>query len=260
MSPVGGPRCAGCLAVAMLLAVSGCALVRRPLLPPPPLAAQELLAQVEARRAATQSLRARSRVKAGFGGMWTRQAVLVRRPAEIRIDVLSPFGLAFAVGVAAERLWLFPPGEGVRFEGTPRPELLARLVGVPVAIEDLVDILLGVPPMRVAAGSPTASVTADGDAEIVVPLADGYQTLWFAAGSGDLRRMEEWTAGGAVLRLTFGDYRDGFPWLVEIAAPGLGQGATLAYDTVERNVALDARLFEPPEVPRVLPLDAAGGG
>jgi len=247
------------VAMAALVLVAGCALVRRPAEVGVPATARALLGALEARRAATTSLRARARLKAGLAGMWTRQAVLVRRPADVRIDVLSPFGLALALGTGSERLWIFPPAEGVRFEGSPSPEMIARFLGVPVAVEDLVDILLGLPPLRAPTGVPTATVTAEGELEVVVPLADGYQTLWFAPGSGELRRAEERRTGGVALRLGFGDYRDGFPWALEVAAPELGRGATLAYDAVERNVDLDATLFAPPPAPRVLPLEAAAG-
>lgn len=258
--PRRGSRFAIWVTAAGLVACAGCAVVRRPAVPVPPRTAQELLDTVDARRAATSSLRARSRVKAGLAGVWTRQAVLVRRPAQLRIDVLSPFGLALAIGSTPARLWVFPPAEGTRFEGAPRPEVVARVLGIPVAIEDLVDILLGVPPRRDPAGRPSSTVTAAGEVEIVLPVADGYQSFWFAGDDGELRRVEERRADGAVLRVVFDDYRDGFPWSVEVEIPALGQGVRLAYDVVERNVELDALVFEPPPAPRVLPLERATAG
>src|SRR5207249_3993191 len=59
--------------------------------------AEELLADLAARRAAVTSLRARARLRSGLTGLWMREALLVRRPDAVRIDVLSPFGLALAV-------------------------------------------------------------------------------------------------------------------------------------------------------------------
>ncbi|TMB03339.1 MAG: hypothetical protein E6J57_03540, partial [Deltaproteobacteria bacterium] len=52
--------------------------------------AEELLADLAARRAAVTSLRARARLRSGLTGLWTREALLVRRPDAVRIDVLSP--------------------------------------------------------------------------------------------------------------------------------------------------------------------------
>lgn len=247
--------------VALALVAAGCGLVR-PKGPGAPgtVDAERLLASLEARREATHSLRARARLKAGLAGVWTRQAVLVQRPDDVRVDVLSPFGLALAVGTANDLLWIYPAAQGVRYEGVPSAPNVARFLGTPLAVADLVDILLGVPPARRAVGAPSAHTTGDGTWEIVVPLEDGHQTLWFAGDTGELHAAEERRGDGVTLRLGFDDYRDGFPWALEIAAPALGQAARVAYDAVERNVPLDSALFAPPPAPRVLPLDAATAG
>ena len=83
--------------------------------------AEHLLDGLAARRAAITSLRARARLKAGLAGLWTRQAVLVQRPGEVRMDVLSPFGLALAVGTQRDMLWAYPPSQQVRYEGEASP-------------------------------------------------------------------------------------------------------------------------------------------
>ncbi len=60
-----------------------------------------------------------------------------------------------------------------------------------------------------------------------------------------------------MLRVAFGDYREGFPHLLEVAAPATHATATLAYEAVEPNAPVDAALFAPPPATRVLPLEAA---
>ena len=149
--------------VLLVLALAGCATLRHH---PPPLAAgvtaEHLLDGLAARRAATTTLRARARLKAGLAGLWTRQAVLVQRPGEVRMDVMSPFGLALAVGTQHDMLWAYQPSQQVRYEGEASPLNLARFLGAPVSVGDLVDILLGVPPVRVATGPPVLSRGAEG--------------------------------------------------------------------------------------------------
>src|SRR5262249_2934954 len=78
-----GGVAAGLVAV---LVLAGCAL-RSPRPRLRPATAEELLAGLTARRMAVTSLRGRARLRAGLRGAWTRQAILVRRPAAIRIDV-----------------------------------------------------------------------------------------------------------------------------------------------------------------------------
>ena len=235
-----------------LLVVVGCA-ARAPRLRPT--TAVELLDGLAARRAAVTSLRSRARLRNGLSGVWIREALLVRRPDAVRVDVLSPFGLALAVGVRGDLLWAYPPARGTRYEGPASPENMVRLLGAPLAVGDVVDVLLGVPPARDPVGPPVLAATREGEYRLVIPLADGAQTIWFAGDTLLVRRAEETRAGGVVLRVAFDDYHDGFPHAVDVSSEGRPP-ARLAYDAVEPNAALDAALFAPPPAARVLPLDA----
>src|SRR2546425_6588027 len=57
------------------------------------------------RRRAITSLRARAQIASGVARLWTREAVLVRRPSAVRIDVLSHAGLVLALGTEGASLW-----------------------------------------------------------------------------------------------------------------------------------------------------------
>jgi hypothetical protein len=218
--------------------------------------AQDLVAHVAQRRDKLTSLRARARLRSGFAGMWTRKAVLVERPDRVRIDVLSPFGLAMALGAHDSRLWVYPVNEAVVYEGPADSQQLARFLGAPLSLPDLVNILLGVPPVRQPSAAPRLERTDDGRYRLTLPLADGAQVLGFAPDTLDLRTVEEVRGGNVVLRVAFDDYDQGFARSVEVSAPLIGASARVAYDAVEQNPALDPRLFDPPAVPKVLPLEA----
>jgi hypothetical protein len=122
----------------------------------------------------------------------------------------------------------------------------------------VVDLLLGVPPARVPIAPPAVSATPEGEYRVTVPLASGTQTLWFAGDGAVVRRAEETREGRAVLRVSFDDYRDGFPRVVDVASEG-GPSARLVYDAVEPNAPVEPAVFAPPPAPRVLPLEAAPG-
>lgn len=247
--------------VLLALALAGCTALRHA---PSPLAgnvtAEELLDGLAARRAATTSLRARARLKAGLAGLWTRQAVLVQRPGEVRMDVMSPFGLALAVGTQHDLLWAYSPSQRVRYEGEASPLNLAHFLGAPVSVGDLVDILLGLPPGRVATAPATLSRGAEGALVVTVPFDGGTQILSFDPATRELQHGEERRGDAVALSVSFTDYEDGFPHGLDVAAPVVGSAAKLAYDSVERNVPLEETLFAPPSAPRVVPLEAAPTG
>src|SRR5205807_10308579 len=149
-------------------------------------------------------------------------------------------------------LWAYPPAESTRYEGPAAAANLARLLGAPVEVGDVVDVLLGLPPARAAAGPPVLAARA-GEYRLTLPLAAGAQTIWFAGDTLSVRRAEETRDGAVALRVAFGDYRDGFPHLVEVGAAS-GAAARLGYDAVVANARLDAGLFAPPPAARALSL------
>ena len=243
--------------LAGLLPSAGCLPGARRPRPLPPATAAGLLEELSARRVAVQSLRARARLRAGLAGMWVREALLVRRPTSVRIDVLSPFGLALAVGTDGALLWAYPVGEGTRYEGAATPANLARFLGAPASVPDVVDILLGTAPRRAPAGHPTLRATADGEYELTIPLADGSQRLRFAGDPLRLVGADETHKDGAALHVAFADFHDGFPRTLELAAAERNARASIVYEAAEPNAAVDAALFEPPPAGRVVPLEAA---
>src|SRR5258705_124202 len=97
-------------------------------------------------------------------------------------------GVAAAAALhAAER----PPARRTRWDGEATPANLTRFLGAPIAVADVVDILLGTPPARTAAGRPTVTTTAEREYRLGVPLADGQQTVWFAGDTLAVVRAEE---------------------------------------------------------------------
>jgi len=242
------------LLVGTALALSACP-GRVPVVPPTGVTASALLGGIEARRSAATSLRARARLRSGLAGVWAREAVVVRRPTSVRIDVLSPFGLALALGTDGTVLWAFPPDEGVRYEGPATPDNLSRFLGASVRVDDLVDILLGVPPARSPVSAPVLRRPEQSLYRVDLSHAGGLQTLWFASDTLELRRAEEWLAEELLLRVRFDDYRDAFPYAIDVEAPRTGVEANLRYVEVELNAVVDPAVFAPPPAPRALPID-----
>ena len=211
-------------------------------------------------RPAPNSLRARARVRNGLASLWTREVVIAERPRALRIDVLSPFGLAMALGSDGTVLWAYPPQDGVRYEGPASPANLARVLGATISIEDLLDVLFGLPPARTAISAPILAATPDHEYQLTLPLADGTQRLWFRGDPLMLVRAEESRAQQPALQVTFGEHDDGMPHTIEVLVPSTGATVTLRYDQIETNPTLDPTIFAPPPAPTVRPLPAGAPG
>lgn len=246
------------LLVVAALALAGCPGRTRLPRPATTLDPVRLLADLDAWRATVGGLRARARLRSGIAGMWAHEAMLVERPRSVRVDVLSPFGLALALGTDGSMLWIFPPSEGVRYQGPATPENLTRFLGAPVAIEDLVDILLGAPPRRV----PVAPMTAvwSGEAwRVSVPHAHGVQVLTVDPETGAVVEAVEHGADGAgEVRVRFDDRRDGFPHSIDVVAPAIEVDARLRYGEVDFNPVVDDAVFRGPTTVPVRSLDVVG--
>lgn len=205
-----------------------------------------LLSDLDAQRSVVGGLRARAKLRSGVAGIWAREAVVVERPRSVRVDVLSPFGLALAVGTDGSLLWVYPPSEGVRYEGMATPENLARFFGIQVAIEDLVDILLGLPPRRVPVGAVTVA-WQERAWRVEVPHASGVQILHVDPESRAVLEAVEHAEGETgEVRVRFHDRRDGFPHAIDVSAPEIDVDARLRYADVEYNPTIDASVFAGP--------------
>ena len=130
----------GPLALAACAAlVHGCASAG---LPPPPDAA--------ARAAATASYSGRLRVSLRGPDLRARSAVLIAfaRPDALRIEVPGPAGARVVAVTRGGRLMAVFPAERAYYAGRATPEELEALLGISLAPEEVMDLLLGVPSPR----------------------------------------------------------------------------------------------------------------
>jgi outer membrane lipoprotein-sorting protein len=130
----GHPRA---LVLASLLSIplTGCATAG---LPPPPDAA--------ARAQATLSYSGRLRVSLRAPEFRARSAALVafRRPDALRIEIPGPGGARLVAVTRQGTLVAVFPGERAFFQASATPAELDALLGVPLAPDEVIDLLLGV--------------------------------------------------------------------------------------------------------------------
>jgi hypothetical protein len=166
---------------ASLLALSTAALGCGPV--PPPADAYEnvsdLLSDMSAARAAVHSLRASGRIDHFGKDQRVQGAVYVfaQLPDALRVDLVSPLGSSLAVLAAQKGQFAMHDVRQGRFlRGPAQPCNIARLIQIPLPVEDVVRLLAGGTPL--IEGTPTLSWDKnEGAYSVLIEDKEAKQTL-----------------------------------------------------------------------------------
>jgi hypothetical protein len=244
------------LAGAIATVVSGCAAVRQP--PPLVAAAPETGAQV---KQLTESLVHRDlelvsmqtgavmEYTAGDRHVKAREQIAVRRPDSLRVEAMSPFGVALILAARGKQLEIFEPTEHKFIRGVASADTLDRYVQIPMAPAEAVGLLMGLAPQAssLATAAPEA-ITTEG-AMTVASWRDkmvGMRELGFAAGELAMVR-ERQPDGRVVYDVRYSDYHDiggvMFPYMVDADFPLAGSHVTFRYQRPIVNGAVADSMF-----------------
>jgi outer membrane lipoprotein-sorting protein len=201
------------------------------------------------------SLRAVARVTLTSvqGRYSTRQTFLWRRPALLRLDTLSLFGQPVMSLVAdAGQVSVYYPAEGAFFQGPARAETLARVLGLPLDVEEVAPLLMGYirpgPTPQVAA----IDLETDGDMLLLrfLDSAGGLiQDAWVDPDHLLPKRVLRYVQGGlSMVDIAYNDIRfltEMFPapYTLTIWLPRTETEVRIQFLTVELNPALSPAVF-----------------
>lgn len=235
------------MALALLLLLLGaCVPARPPGRPLPTVTAdrlQQALADQASRWRSLQGM-ARLRVSGPDERRSTRQVLLLERPDRFRAEVLGPFGQPLLVVTGdAGRLSALAPGEGRYYSGPATPERLWRLVRLPLALPDVVRLMLHDVPW--ATGRTDGVEVVDGRYRLTLDGADGRRCrLWFDADL-HVRRAALYRGEELLLQVSYDQLRseDGLPLRVRLTLPTLRTEVELELSGVRTNVDLAPERF-----------------
>jgi outer membrane lipoprotein-sorting protein len=200
---------------ALMLIVSGCASVRAPVqseitAPVPKVDVTSLTSAMAERDRSLESLQTSAVMEFSNGAdhVKAREDIVVRRPSSLRVEAMSPFGVALIVAAQDSRLQIFEPSKNTLMRGTADAATLARFARIPMAPRDAVGLLMGIVP-EAQNTSPPDGVTSEGDMTVLAyNEADGARReLGFQ--NGQLAMVRKRTPDGAVnFEIRYADYRD----------------------------------------------------
>lgn len=252
------------LALLVVLAAAGCATRAKvaPEAPPRTLpSAAELLDTLSARRAAVRAVRALARTSYASPeeSRRVKQVLVAARPDRLRLDILSPFGVALVLAAGRGRMVVYEPGERTVYRGAASSANLQSFVPVDLPVGDAVDVLLVSPPMLV--GAP-ATVSRD---EVGLKLwqgdASAVRVLWFDDVLKPIRYERCDSQGNILARVGYGQYADfaghSMPARIHIELPSEERSVTIELRDLEVNPELGDAVFsiETPPGSREISLD-----
>lgn len=204
---------------AAALALAGCAL--RTGASPPPAASVAMIADVARARELGRALLARSRAldslqtgavmeyRAGDRHLKAREEIVVRRPSSLRVEALSPFGIAAVVAANDSELAIFQSSDNTLMRGAATARTLERFAQIPLAPKPAVNLLLGLmPDDRALEGSLDSVRVEDGLLVASYKAADGSTTEVGYAGSQLALVRERDPQGRTRYQVRYRDYRD----------------------------------------------------
>jgi len=212
--------------------------------------ATELQATLNQRRETLRSLRSEASiaVMSPERSAKATQLLIVERPDRLRVEVLSPPGVVFALASANGDLAAWVRDENRVYRGAATPGNLARYAGIDLQITDAVDILLGGPPRRTVREASVDAEPETGRVRLRQETDSGAQIVFFAGEPLLPVEVQEIGGGGDLLwRAHFDAYQSvgGFALATRIGVdvPGTGQSILVALRDAELNPSLPASVF-----------------
>jgi Domain of unknown function (DUF4292) len=252
---------------AVCTVISACATVapprREPQLPAKDWATGELIESLNQRNQQFRSLRALARLDyAGPDGKGNvQEAVLVQRPDRLRLETLTLLGAVLIVTVNDKEIIGHHPREGIFVRGPRTRENLLRYTQIPLELDEITALLLGLPP--VVTGSPRRQ---EGPTLVFSPNGRKQDAVTFESQLPVPTKWERFNDAGAVeLSARFLDYistpAGSFPSKIQVEAQLQKRKLEIRYQEPEINGSLLPEIFtqEKPAHAQELRLETLGG-
>jgi len=253
------------LAILAVIA-AGCSTTAKPpampQLPGPQWESGKLIESISQRRQQFRSVRALARVnyagpegKHGF-----EEAVLVQRPDRLRLETLTLLGAILIVTANDTEIIGYHPREGVMVRGQSSKENLLRYTQIPLELDEITALLLGLPPVE-----PSAPWRRDGNSLIFSPNGRIKDSLAFESHLPVPTQWQRFNGGGALeLTARFSDYITTpaglFPSKIDVDAPLQGRKLEIRFQEPEFNATIPAESFSQQKPPHVqeFPIEIIG--
>jgi hypothetical protein len=208
--------------------------------------AHDLTAALGERDTAIHSIQSAALMEYTAGGehFKARENIIVRRPASIRVEVMSALGVALVVAADAGQVAVFDPGKNTLLHGPATAATLQRYARIPMTPDATVRLMLGLAPDAAILTLAPDSMTQKGDLKVLTFAQPGgvVDELGFT-NEGNLAMVRETLAAGRIgYEVHYSDYRKlggGLPFPAQIDASFPKTGAALKFHYENPSVNQD---------------------
>lgn len=252
---------------AVCMVITSCATVsppsRQPQLPAKQWATGELIESLSQRNQQFRSLRALARLDYvgpdGKGNV--QEAVLVQRPDRLRLETLTFLGAVLIVTVNDKEIIGHHSREGIFVRGPRTKENLLRYTQIPLELDEITALLLGLPPVDTSAPR-----RQEGPTLVFSPNGRKQDAVTFESQIPVPTKWERFNDAGTVeLSARFLDYistpAGSFPSKIQVEAHMQKRKLEIRYQEPEINASLPPEIFtqEKPAHAQELRLETLGG-
>jgi outer membrane lipoprotein-sorting protein len=171
---------------------------------------------------------------AGTQHVKAKEEIVAKRPGNLRVEAMSPFGVALLLAAQGSDLAIFEPAQNRFMRGQANADTLYKYVRIPMAPTDAVGLLMGLAPADFPLSTAPDLVAKNGDMMIATygNSTSGTRELGFT--DGNLSMVRETGADGRVsYEVSYSDYHDiggvTFPYVVDATFPQAGSHVTFRY-------------------------------
>ena len=250
---------------AVVLGLAGCATVTPPpetKLPTPQFETGKLIESLTQRREQFRSVRALAQInytgpdgKHGF-----QEAVIVQRPDRLRLETLTFMGAILIVTANNKEIVGYHPREGVFVRGQGTKDNLRRYTQIPLELEEITMLLLGLPPVN-----SSAPPSQEGNTLVFSLNGRKRDVVSFESQQPVPTKWERFNSDGKVeLSAEFADYistpAGPFPARINFEANLQKKKVQIRFEQPEVNPTISSNLFSqqiPPNTKEV-PIEAIG--
>ncbi len=248
------------LAIVITIAVSSCALTARQ--PAAAIAAPAPVADQTAR--AAQLTRALAERDRELDSMQTpavmeysnpghhlkaHEVITLRRPQDLRIEAMSPFGVALVVAARDSQVAIFRSSDNTLMRGSATADTLNRFTQVPLAPKAAVDLLMGLAPDAALLSKVPDSVRLENGTLIAAYRSADGGTMELGFTGDQLTLVRQQLADGRTgCEVRYSDFRDigGLMMAYQVAAdfPLVHSEVKFRYERPIINGAIADSMFE----------------